>query len=180
MNPTFKYAFTYGLLSGLVVICTLIVGIVLSGRASFMGTLWFGYLTMLVAMTFIFVGTKRYRDVELGGVIKFLPALGLGLAIAVVASLVYVAVWEAYMAATHYTYMDHYVAKVLSAQKAAGVAGAALAQEAAKLDTMRTQYANPLYRMPMTFMELFPVGVVVALISAGLLRNPKLLPAVAR
>jgi hypothetical protein len=180
MNPTFKYAFIYGLLSGLVVISIMITGTVLGGRASFMSTLWFGYLTMLVALTFIFVGTKRYRDVELGGIIKFLPALGLGLAIAVVASLVYVTVWEVYMAATHYSYMDHYVAKTISAQRAAGVAGAALAQKIAELETMRTQYANPLYRLPMTFMELFPVGVIVALISAGLLRNPKLLPAVAR
>ncbi len=30
---------------------------------------------MLVALTFIFVGVKRYRDVELGGVIKFVPRL---------------------------------------------------------------------------------------------------------
>jgi hypothetical protein len=47
------------------------------------------------------------------------------------------------------------------------------------LETMRTQYANPLFRVPMTFLEIFPVGLLVALVSALLLRNPKVLPAAA-
>ena len=38
-------------------------------------------------------------------------------------------------------------------------------------------YANPLHRFPQTFLEMFPVGVLISLISAGLLRNSRLLPA---
>ena len=45
---------------------------------------------------------------------------------------------------------------------------------------MRTQYANPLFRLPMTFIEIFPVGLLVALVSAALLRNPSFLPARSR
>ncbi len=41
---------------------------------------------------------------------------------------------------------------------------------------MAESYRNPLFRIPMTFIEIFPVGLLVALISAALLRNPKLLP----
>jgi len=35
------------------------------------------------------------------------------------------------------------------------------------------QYANPLFRLPMTFAEIFPVGVLVSLISALVLRKPR-------
>ena len=42
---------------------------------------------------------------------------------------------------------------------------------------MRANYANPLFRIPMMFIEIFPVGLLVALVSAALLRNPRLLPA---
>jgi hypothetical protein len=42
---------------------------------------------------------------------------------------------------------------------------------------MKKNYANPLYRMPMTFIEIFPVGLLVALVSAALVRNSKFLPA---
>jgi len=53
----------------------------------------------------------------------------------------------------------------------------AMVKRYAELDAMRTQYANPLYRIPETFMEIFPVGLVVALLSAASLRFPKFLPA---
>ena len=38
-------------------------------------------------------------------------------------------------------------------------------------------YANPLYRLPITFVEIFPIGVLISLISAVLLRNSRFLPA---
>ncbi len=73
--------------------------------------------------------------------------------------------------------MDGYVAAVIAAKKAHGVTGAALAAEIAELNAMKAQYANPLFRLPMTFLEIFPVGLLIALISAAVLRNPRVLPA---
>lgn len=176
MNATTKYALVYGGLSGAVIIATLIGGLALADRVQGAGSEWFGYLVMLTALTFIFVGVKRYRDVERGGVIGFGRALGVGMAIALVAALVYVAVWEVYLAITDYRFIDQYIAGVLKAQRAAGVTGAALAKQVAEMEAMRVSYANPLFRLPMTFVEIAPVGAIVALASAGLLRNPRFLP----
>ena len=47
----------------------------------------------------------------------------------------------------------------------------------ADAEAFATNYANPLYRMPLTFIELFPVGVLITLISAAVLRNSRVLPA---
>jgi Protein of unknown function (DUF4199) len=174
-----KYALIYGLLSGFVIIVTMIAGIALADHESFLSSKWFGYLVMLVALTFIFVGVKRYRDVERGGVIRFGPAFAMGLAIAGAAGLAYVAVWEVYLAMTDYAFMDDYIAGIVRARQAQGVSAAAMAEEMAKLDSMRASYANPLLRLPMTFLEIFPVGLLVSLVSALLLRNPKVLPATA-
>ena len=54
-----------------------------------------GYLTMLVGLSLVFGAIKRHRDAELGGVIRFWPAFGLGLGVSFVASLCYVLAWEA-------------------------------------------------------------------------------------
>lgn len=171
-----RIIFTYGLTSGLVTIAGIIGTMLLRAH----GALWLGYLIMLVALTAILVGVKQHRDRALGGVIRFVPAFLLGLGIAVVASVVYVAVWEIYLAATHYAFADQYADQVLAAARAKGATGAAYAKAVAEMDAFRVQYANPLFRLPMTFIELFPVGLLVALVSAALLRNPRFLPARAR
>lgn len=172
-----KYALTYGLLSGFVIIATMMAGLLLSDHQSFFSSEWFGYLVMLVALTFIFVGVKRYRDVERGGVIRFGAAFAMGLGIAVAAGVAYVAVWETYLAVTDYRFTDEYIAGMMRARQAEGLAAGRLAEEMAKLESLRANYANPLFRIPMTFLEIFPVGLLVSLVSALLLRNPKLLPA---
>ncbi len=176
MNIVIRYAATYGLLSGIVIIAIIITGLQLADQVTFTGSEWFGYLVMLSALSFIFVGVKRFRDLERGGVIRFGAAFGIGAAIAVVAALAYVMVWEAYLAMTDYAFMDQYIAGIRKAKQAAGLAGDALAREMAPMEEMRVQYRNPLFRLPMTFLEIAPVGLVVALVSAALLRNPRILP----
>ena len=42
--------------------------------------------------------------------------------------------------------------------------------------SLRTE-SGPLFRLPMAFLEVFPFGLVVSLISAAILRNRKALPA---
>jgi hypothetical protein len=169
-------AFLFGTIGGLIVSAGMLVGIIVlpeHGGAS----LWYGYLTMLLAMSMIFFGVKRYRDTAGGGVIKFLPALMLGLGIAVVAGVIYVLAWEVYEAATNYRFADSYMNAVIAAKRAAGGSGPALDATIAQMQTFKTNYANPLYRMAMTFTEIFPVGVLISLISAAILRNSKVLPA---
>ena len=164
---------TYGLVSGTIIILGMISTIVLSAQHS----LWLGYLIMLVGLSAILLAIKSHRDRTLGGVIKFWPALLIGLGVAVVAGIAYVAIWEAYLAITHYRFMDEYTASILAAKRAEGLSGAAYQRLAAEMARMSRNYANPLYRMPMTFIEIFPVGALVALVSAALLRNPRFLPA---
>lgn len=166
---------TYGLISGAVTILGTLAAMTFAGHA-----LWLGYLIMLIALSAVLVGVKQHRDQALGGVIRFRAAFLLGLGIAVAASVAYVVIWEAYLALTHYSFMPQYVDQVLAAKRAAGVKGAEYQKTVAELAQMSRNYANPLYRMGETFMEIFPVGLLVALASAALLRNPRFLPARAR
>ncbi len=170
---------SYGLISGFVSILGIIATIVFPLGAAH-SDVWLGYLIMLVGLSAVLVGVKQHRDQTLGGVIRFGPALLLGLCIALAATAVYVAVWEGYLALTGYRFMDQYVSQQLASSRAAGITGAAYARAAAGLEAMRQQYANPLVRMLMTAGEILPVGLVVAVASAALLRNPRFLPARSR
>lgn len=136
-----------------------------------------GYLTMLVALSTVFVAIKRLRDGEPGGAISFWRALGVGLSISLVASVFYVLAWEGTMALTGMDFARDYAAQVIAQEKAKGLSAAALARLTADMAAFQAEYADPLTRLPMTFTEIFPVGVLVSLVSAGLLRNRRFLPA---
>ena len=169
-----KYGLVYGLISGTFAIVVMLAGLLLAPRGSFFHGYTFGYLVILVAMSFVFVGVKRYRDEQCGGVIGFGSAFLTGLGIAAFAAVAYVVLFEIYLAATNYRFLDQYVAGMVQDRQAAGAAAAEVARERAELESM---LHNPLVRVPLTFLEIFPVGLVVALISAALLRNPRVLPA---
>lgn len=176
----FVTALRYGAISGAVVVAVIIAGMVYAdgpggGHAS--SSLWFGYLIMILALSTIFLAIRDYRNKKLGGVIKFLPAFGLGLLVAAVAGVVYVAAWETFLQVSHYPFMENYTAAMVQAQRDAGVSGAELDAFIAQMEKAKSDYANPLYRLPMTFIEIFPVGFLIALISAVVLRKPRVLPA---
>tara|TARA_R110000868_G_scaffold2384_2_gene17606 strand:- start:5685 stop:6230 length:546 start_codon:yes stop_codon:yes gene_type:complete len=173
----------YGVIAGIIVSTFLIGGIALdtsAGEGHGGGSLLFGYLTMLIALSMIFVAIKRHRDTALGGVIKFWPAVLLGLAVAGVASLIYVATWEVYFRITDGAFTETYVNSVIEAQRAAGVSGAELEAFSQQARDSMALYGNWWFRMPMTFAEIFPVGLIVTLIAAALLRNPGFLPRTVR
>ena len=166
----------YGVVAGLIVGVPLsVISITLNGHTLLSWGMVIGYVLMLVALSTVFVAIKRYRDTELGGVIGFWRALGLGLGISIVAGIIYVLAWEATIAITHMDFAGTYANSLIEQKKAAGVTGEALARFTAEMEQFKVQYANPLYRLPMTFTEIFPVGVLVSLISAGLLRNSRFL-----
>jgi hypothetical protein len=139
----------------------------------------YGVIAGLVvgALSAVFVGIKRHRDVDRGGVIGFWPAFGLGLGISFVAGVFYVAAWEAVQAMTQMDFASSYAKAIIASEQAKGASAEALAKLGADMEAFKTQYADPLFRLPMTFAEIFPVGVLVSLISAGLLRNSGFLPA---
>ena len=103
-----KIMLIYGAISGAVIISSIMLSLVLKGGPEATQALeWFGYLVMLVALSVIFVGVKKYRDQELGGVIRFKTAFLMGLGITAVASIIYVVVWEINLAVTDHAFINH-------------------------------------------------------------------------
>ena len=167
----------YGLVAGLLVSVNFF-WVLTSDPASHVGSGYvYGYATMLVALTAVFLGIKRYRDKTLGGVIRFGQAVGIGLGISLVASIIYVVGWELCLALSGMDFGSVYGQAMVEAARQKGASGAELDKVVANAEAFAKSYANPLYRMPMTFVEIFPVGVLITLISAAVLRNSRVLPA---
>lgn len=159
---------TYGIISGLIIIVSIMISVI-TGH----GHVWLGYLIMVVAFSSIFVAIKQYRNETQGGVIRFSTASLLGLGISLVAGIVYVGIWEVYLAVTDYQPMDDYANSIIESKRLAGASDKELLQATADARQLKEQYANPFFRLPMTFLEVFPVGVLVSLASAAILSNQR-------
>lgn len=171
-----KYALIYGGIAGGVAVSLIsaMIGLDLTGHDE--TAMAVSYLIMLIALSLIFVGVKRYRDVECGGIIRFGRAFGLGLGMAGLAGLIYAVGWEIFQAVSGYDFVGEYSASILDRMRSEGANAAAIEAQAAEMRDFAQSYANPLFRVPMIFLEIFPVGLLVALVSAALLRNPKVFP----
>jgi hypothetical protein len=150
----------YGAIAGLVIIVINTLSLELGH-----GQFWLGLLVMFIAFSTIFVAIKQYRDEVLGGLISFSVAVRLGLGISLVASMVYVVVWELYLALTDYRFIEEYASSMADTQA---------------VEEVIAQYSKPLFRLPVTFLEVFPAGLVVSLTSAAVLRNHRSAGASAR
>lgn len=169
---------SHGLVAGLIVGLPLFaITVALQGQPSPSWGVALGYATMLVALSLVFVAVKRHRDQARGGVIGFWPAFGIGLAVSGVASLCYVLAWELALAYTGIDFGADYARAVVESKRAAGLDGAALEKVREEMQQFARQYRSPLYRVPMTLMEILPVGVLVSAVAAGLLRNSRFMPA---
>jgi hypothetical protein len=169
---------SHGALAGLIVGIPLFgLTVAMKGHPPLKYGVLLGYLTMLIALSTVFVAIKRQRDEDGGGVIRFWPALALGLGISLVASVFYVLAWEAALAVTGMDFAGDYAKALVAQQEAKGLSADALARFKAEMELFKQQYASPLYRIPMTLAEIFPVGVLVSLVSAGLLCNRRFLAA---
>jgi hypothetical protein len=162
--------FVYGAIIGAIIIGVAILTLALGVG---MGQVWLGFLVMIVAFSAIFFAVRQYRDQSLGGVIRFGTAALLGIGIAAVASVIYVAVWETYLYANDYAFADVYAEHMINEKRAAGASATELASVRREMDEFRASYANPLIRLPITFLEIFPVGLLIALIAAAVLRTKR-------
>ena len=167
-----KIIWTFGLISGA------IMAVFMVATVPFMNdhganSLVVGYAGMVAAFLLVYFGVRSYRDKVLGGTISFGRAFGAGILIAAIASLCYVATWEV----IYYNFMPDFYAKygqsVVEQARKNGKSEADVAKVRAEMDTMVKRVENPLFVTAATFGEPFPVGLVIALVSAGVLRRKR-------
>lgn len=160
----------YGLISGALISVMMMLTIPFHDQIGF-GTsgLVVGYTTMVLAFLLIYFGVRSYRDTVGGGTVRFGRALAIGVLIAVVSSACYVATWEVMYFKFMPDFMDKYSAHVLEKARASGASEAQITSRRAEMEKLAAMYKNPLYNSALTFMEPLPVGLIVSLVTAGVL-----------
>lgn len=166
-----KTVWIYGLISGGICSGLMIAAIPFENQIGYDRALVVGYTTMVLAFLLVFFGIRSYREHQGEGHITFLRAFSVGILITLVCCICYVFTWEVVYFKFMPDYMDKYGAHLVEKAKAAGASAAAIQAQTEQLKKYKEMYDNPLINAAMTFIEPFPVGAVMTLISALLLRK---------
>ena len=174
-----KIVLIYGLIAGVIVGAMMMITMPLyeSGTLKLENGEWLGYTTMVIALSMVFFGVKSYRDNHLGGSITFGNALKVGLLITLIAALIYAFSWEITRLNMKGDFMTLYGENQIEKMKAGGATEAVLVEAKKKMDDFALMYKNLFIRFGFTLMEIAPVGIIISLLSAGLLRRKIFLPA---
>lgn len=170
-----KNIIIYGLIAGIIVSVLMLISVnSLShreGNFDYNTSLLIGYASMLIAFSLVYVGIRNYRNKYNNGVISFGKAFKIGIMIVLIASTIYVVAWL-----IDYFYFipdfgEKYSAHMLEELKASGASQAEIDNQTKEMANMVTMLNNPFYNAMMTYLEILPVGLVVTLISALVLKR---------
>lgn len=169
-----KNVLVFGLIAGVISSLWFIVQHVLGLEIDFDSGMWFGYASMLVAFSMIIVAVKKYRDTQNHGAISFGRALSIGLLVSFIAATFYVLVWLVYYYTVESDIMERYATFVIDELRASGASQAVIDAQQQEMGEFAEMYKNPVYVVLFTYMEILPVGILVSLITALVMkRKPK-------
>jgi len=166
-----KTILTFGLISGAVSAGLMIASLLFSDRIGMDHSLFLGYTILVLSFLMVYFGIRSYRDNFGGGNITFGKAFVIGLSITLISCVCYVVAWEILYFKFMPDFMDKYGAQILQKMQASGASAAAIQAKAKELADFKVKYRNPLFNSAMTFLEPFPVGLVITLASALILRR---------
>src|SRR5256885_2833918 len=163
----------FGLIAGAILSIMMLITVPFVDRIGFDKGLVIGYTSMVLGFLMIFFGAKSYRDNVGGGSISFLRALTVGLLITLIASVCYVATWLVINYTMMPDFADKYAAYGIEQVRKSGASQAEIDAKTKEMEQMKATLKNPVSNAAATFLEPLPVGVLMALISAGLLRRKR-------
>jgi hypothetical protein len=166
-----KIVLTYGLIAGAILAVMMWLTLPFMDRIGFDKGMVVGYTTMVLAFLMVYFGVRSYRDQIAGGRIGFGRAFAAGMAIVAVASVCYVVSWQLLYHLVIPDFADRYAAYAIEKARQAGASAAQLEATAREMAEFKEMYKNPLVNIGFTLLEPLPVGLLAALVSAGLLRR---------
>ena len=172
-----SFVLKFGFISGgISVVLMFLTFVVLRGPWLFENGYLVGYAGMVLSFSVIFVGVRSYRERVAQGSVSFGRALQAGLLMALISSCCYTIAWLCINYLLYPNFADDYMQHQMNYLRQSGATEAVLQQKMKMLEEYKSIAANPVMNALMTFVEPLPVGFIVALISAAILRKKVVKP----
>lgn len=162
----------FGLLSGFVAATLMTANMMfLLDTVGFDNGVVAGYTVIVISFLFVYFGIRSYRDNVLGGHISFAKGFQAGILITLISSLCYVGAWLITYKQFFPDFADKYAAYLVEDKRKNGASEAEIEDTRKQGAEMKAMLDDPLTNAALTFTEPFPVGLIITLISAAVLRK---------
>jgi hypothetical protein len=168
-----KTVLTFGLISGAVSSVLLLSTVPFIDKIGLEKGVIVGYTAMVLAFLLVFFGVRSYRENVGDGQITFGRALSVGLLITLISCLCYVVTWEIVYFKLMPGFGEKYTSYVVEQVKASGASQQVIDAKMQEMKTFKAMYDKPLFNAALTFLEPTPIGLLISLISALILRRRK-------
>lgn len=166
-----KIVLTFGLIGGAIMAAMMFATLPFIDKIGFDRGEIVGYSTMVLAFLLVFFGVRSYRENVGGGKITFGRAFAVGILITLIVCVCYVVAWEILYFKFMPDFADKYASYMVEKVRASGASQQVIDAEIAQMKSFKAMYDNPFFNVAMVFVEPFPVGLIVTLISAAFLRK---------
>jgi hypothetical protein len=173
-----KTVVTFGLLSGVLSSLMMLLTVPFLDQIGFDHGEVFGYTAIVLSFLLVFFGVRSYRENVGGGTLTFGRGFTVGILITLVSCVFYVVTWEIIYFKLAPGFADKYSAYAIEKARASGASQQKIDETARQMQTFKQLYDRPLVNAAITFVEPFPIGLVVTLISAAVLRRRASTPAI--
>jgi predicted GNAT family acetyltransferase len=166
-----KTVLTFGL------ICGALLSLMMLGTVPFLDKIGFdkgeviGYTSMVLSFLLVFFGIRSYRENVGNGAITFGRAFSVGILITLAGCLCYVVTWEIIYFKLAPGFADKYTTYIVEKLRSSGASQQMIEAKAQEMKNFKAMYDNPLINSAISFLEPLPVGLIMTLISAAILRK---------
>ncbi len=166
-----KTVLTFGLISGAVAALLMSATVPFMHQIGFDKGLIVGYTGIVVSLLLVPYGIRSYRENVGNGQITFGRAFAVGILITLISCICYVIAWEIIYFNFLPDFAEKYTAFMVEEARAAGASQQAIEATLQESKNMKAMLDNPLINGAMAFIEPFPVGLIITLVSAAILRK---------
>jgi hypothetical protein len=170
-TPMKKTILVFGLISGVLSSLMMVTTVPFIDKIGHDKGYYIGYTAIVLSFLLVFFGIRSYRDNVGHGQITFAKGFAVGICITLISCVFYVLTWEVLYFTVLHDFMDKYSAYVIEKLRASGANAAAVQAKLQEMKKFKEMYENPFFNAAMTFIEPFPVGLVITLLSAAILRK---------
>ena len=165
-----KTVLTFGLISGAILAAMMWATLPFIDRIGPDRGMVIGYTTMVLSFMLVFFGIRSYRENLGGGTISFGRAFAVGILIVLISSVLYVISWEImYFGVPGFA--EKFNAMFIAQAQKKGGTPEQIQAAIKEVKDMMSMLQNPFINAAFTIIEPLPVGLIVTLVSALILRK---------